>query len=78
MHYPLLRILAQIAVYALLATIPVVWVLFTDRFRHPPSPSQYSTLFALAALAGIFLFVPSLSIVFGTALLAIGHRVAHG
>ncbi|HEY8684257.1 MAG TPA: DUF58 domain-containing protein [Chloroflexota bacterium] len=72
MHYPLLRILAQIAVYALLATIPVVWVLFTDRFRHPPSPSQYSTLFALAALAGIFLFVPSLSIVFGTALLAIG------
>jgi uncharacterized protein (DUF58 family) len=72
MHYPLLRILAQIAVYALLATIPVAWVLFTDRFRHPPSPSQYSTLFALAALAGIFLFVPSLSIVFGTALLAIG------
>jgi uncharacterized protein (DUF58 family) len=72
MHYPLLRILAQIAVYALLATIPVMWVLFTDRFRQPPSPSQYSAMFALAALAGIFLFVPSLSIVFGTALLAIG------
>src|SRR5579859_3923586 len=72
MHYPLLRILAQIAVYALLATIPVAWVLFTDRFRRPPSPSQYSILFALGALAGVFLFVPSLSIVFGTGLVAVG------
>lgn len=72
MHYPLLRVLAEIAVYALLATIPVAWVLFTDRFRRPPSPSQYSVLFALAALAGVFLFVPSLSIVFGTALVAVG------
>jgi uncharacterized protein (DUF58 family) len=72
MHVPLFRILAQIAVYALLATIPVLWVLFTDRFRRPPSPSQYSALFTIAALAGIFLFVPSLSIIFGTALLAIG------
>lgn len=72
MHYPLFRILAQIAVYALLAAIPVLWVFFTDRFRRPPSPSQYSTLFALAALTGIFLFVPSLSIVFATALFAVG------
>lgn len=72
MHYPLFRILAQIAVYALLVAIPVLWVFFTDRFRRPPSPSQYSALFALAALVGVFLFVPSISIVFGTALLAVG------
>jgi uncharacterized protein (DUF58 family) len=72
MHFPVFRILAQIIVYALLATIPVLWIFFTDRFRRPPSPSQYSALFAIAALAGVFLFVPSLSIVFGTALLAVG------
>src|SRR5438309_341353 len=72
MHVSLFRILAQIAVYALLATIPVMWVLFTDRFRRPPSPSQYAALFAIAALTGVFLFVPSLSVIFGTALLAIG------
>jgi hypothetical protein len=71
MHVPLFRILAQIAVYALLAAIPVLWVLFTDRFRRPPSPSQYSALFVIAALAGLFLFVPSLSNIFGTALLAV-------
>lgn len=72
MHNPLFRVFAQIAVYALLIAIPVLWVLFTDRFRRPPGPSHYAALFALAALAGVFMFVPSLSVVFGTALLAVG------
>ncbi|HEX6510024.1 MAG TPA: DUF58 domain-containing protein [Chloroflexota bacterium] len=72
MHYPLFRILAQIAVYVLVGSLPVMWVLFTDRFRQMPSPSQYTLMFAAAALIGVFLFVPSLSIVFALALLALG------
>ncbi len=72
MHYPVVRIVAQISVYVLLGTIPLLGLFFTDRFRHLPSPGEYSLLFGIAAVVGVLLFVPSLAIVFGTALLAIG------
>jgi uncharacterized protein (DUF58 family) len=72
MNHEFLRILADGAIFFIVLLLPVLWVIFTDRFRRLPSPSQYLALFALALLAGIFLFLPSLSIVFATAIMAIG------
>jgi uncharacterized protein (DUF58 family) len=49
-----------------------MWIIYTDRFRRPPSPDQYAVLLAMMAGAGVLLFVPSISIVAGTALIGLG------
>lgn len=70
MSHSLLRILSEGALLLLVIFLPVATYLYTDRFRQAPSPGQYATLFGVAVVAGAFLFVPALSIVFATALLA--------
>jgi len=72
MNHDLIRILAQGAIYLMMFFIPLLWVVFTDRFRRQPSPAQYAGLFTVAAFLGIFLFIPAISIVFVMAILAIG------
>lgn len=67
-----LQVLADFALLIIVAFIPILWVVFTDRFRETLSPGQYVTLFALAAVGGILLFVPAISIISATALLALG------
>jgi uncharacterized protein (DUF58 family) len=66
------RILAIMALFILVVFIPGLAVVYTDRFRRTMSPDQYAAIFAAAAVAGIFLFVPAISIVAATALLALG------
>lgn len=68
MNHDTLRILALYTVYFLLFLIPLLAFIFTDQFRRLPSPRQYAVLFATAAMIGILLFVPAISVVAGTAL----------
>lgn len=66
------RILAIMALFILMVFIPGLAVVYTDRFRRTMEPDQYAAIFAAAAVAGVFLFVPAISIVAATALLALG------
>lgn len=66
------RILAIMALFILVVFIPGLAVVYTDRFRRALSPDQYAAIFTAAAVAGVFLFVPAISIVAATALLALG------
>jgi uncharacterized protein (DUF58 family) len=72
MDHFLVRLLADMALFVLVIFIPALAVIYTDRFRHMMSPDQYATIFAAAAVAGILLFIPAISIVAATALLALG------
>ncbi|GAC1445058.1 MAG: DUF58 domain-containing protein [Chloroflexota bacterium] len=71
MHHDILRVLAQYVSYLLLLILPALTVILSDRFRRPLAPEQYALLFALAAAVGILLFLPAVSIVAGTAFLAV-------
>jgi len=66
------RLLISLAAYLLLGMLPVLWILFTDRFRHAPSAQHYAVLFLIVALLGFFLFLPAISIVAAAGLLAVG------
>src|SRR5579884_1868597 len=72
MSHALPSVVADGALFLLVILLPILWLSFTDRFRRTPSPSQYATLFVIAAFAGILLFIPAISVVAATALLAIG------
>lgn len=72
MSHGVVQIVGQIAIYFMVLLLPVLWVIFTDRFRRPPEPSQLATLFAILAAAGVLVFVPVVSIVAASALLALG------
>lgn len=72
MNHITVRILAIMALFILVVFIPGLAVVYTDRFRRTMSPDQYAAIFAAAAVAGVFLFVPAISIVAATALLALG------
>ena len=65
-------LLFTIAAYFLVGMLPVLWLLFTDRFRHAPSAQQYAVVFLVVGLLGLFLFLPAISIVAATGLLAVG------
>lgn len=84
MNHTTVRLLADIALFVLAVFIPVLTVIYTDRFRQTMSPDQYAAIFVAAAVAGILLFLPAISIVAATALLALGlarltarHALAH-
>ena len=72
MSHNVLSILADVGLLLGLFFLPILWILYTDRFRRNPSPEQYASLFFVAAIVGAFLFLPAISIVASTALLAIG------
>jgi uncharacterized protein (DUF58 family) len=72
MSHTVLRVLADLAIFMMVILLPCLWVLYTERFRRTPDPSQFAALLAIAAIAGVFLFLPAVSIVSVTALLALG------
>jgi uncharacterized protein (DUF58 family) len=71
MNHELLRVLAQYLLYLFLILVPALVVLFSDRFRRQPSPSEYSVLFVAGIVIGVLAFLPAISIVAGTALAAL-------
>jgi uncharacterized protein (DUF58 family) len=70
-NHEFLRILAGFALAVMLVFVPMIVYSATDRFRRSLDAGQYALVFALIAFVGAFLFVPALSIVFGTALVAL-------
>lgn len=68
----LITLLAEGALFLLVVFMPILAVTFTDWFRHTPRPQHYAVLLAMAAAAGALLFVPAITIVAVTALLALG------
>ena len=63
MSHNVLSILADVGLLLGLFFLPILWILYTDRFRRNPSPEQYASLFFVAAIVGAFLFLPAISIV---------------
>src|SRR5437588_13075267 len=72
MNHALLQLLAQLLVYLLLLLLPALVVTYSESFHKPLAPSNYATLLGILAVIGILLFLPAISIVAATALLAIG------
>jgi uncharacterized protein (DUF58 family) len=72
MSHVALRIFADLAIFMMVVLLPCLWVLYTERFRRQPDARQFATLLALAAFAGVLLFLPAVSIISATALLALG------
>ena len=72
MDHAFSTILADIAILLLVLFLPVLWILFSDRFRQNLDAQQYTMLFAIAGLAGILLRVPAITIICATALLGLG------
>jgi uncharacterized protein (DUF58 family) len=72
MNHTFVTILADIAIFALVLGLPSLWIYFTVQSRGTPNPERYVAIFAVAAVAGVMLFVPAISIVATVALLAIG------
>jgi uncharacterized protein (DUF58 family) len=84
MNHDTIRLLAEYFLFLLVLLLPFLIVLYSDRFRRQPSPDQYAVLFAIAALIGVVAFLPAITIVAGTALVALGlawfsgHFALHG
>lgn len=72
MNHDLIRVLAEYAAYFLLFLVPVLVLLFTQRFNRELRPDQYTILFAIVAAVGLLLFLPALTIVAALALGALG------
>jgi uncharacterized protein (DUF58 family) len=71
MNHAFLRLLAGIAIATMIIFVPLMVYSATDRFHRSLDARQYATVFGVIAFVGAFLFVPALSIVFGTALVAL-------
>lgn len=78
MNHELLQILAKILVYILLLLLPVLVVSFSESFKKPLTPDNYAILLGIMAAIGILLFLPAISIVAATALLALGIAWLYG
>ncbi len=72
MNHELLRVFAQYLVYFVILFLPILIVLYTDRFRQNPTPDQYAVLLAMVAAIGVLVFVPAITITAATALAALG------
>lgn len=72
MNHDLLRVLAQYLLYFFILSLPILVVLYTDRFRQHPTPDQYVVLLAIVAAIGVLVFVPAITITAATALAALG------
>ncbi|MGH2442786.1 MAG: DUF58 domain-containing protein [Chloroflexota bacterium] len=72
MNHDAVHFIAQVLLYLLIPCLPIFIYVFTDRFRRQPSPEQYGGVLALAAILGILLFVPTITVIAGTALAALG------
>jgi uncharacterized protein (DUF58 family) len=70
--HELAQVLADIILIALIAGLPALFFLFTDRFRRLPSPQEFASLFVMVGLAGVVLRLSALSVLAATILLAIG------
>lgn len=71
MNHDIVRLLAQYLLYLLLLLLPVLVVVFSDRFRRQLEPEQFGVLFAVAAVIGVLAFVPAVTIVAATGLAAL-------
>jgi uncharacterized protein (DUF58 family) len=78
MNHLLLQVIAKLLVYLLLLLLPVLVVTFSESFHRPLSPYHYSVLLSVMAVIGILLFLPAISIVAATALLALGIAWLYG
>ncbi|HLJ66191.1 MAG TPA: DUF58 domain-containing protein [Chloroflexota bacterium] len=72
MNHEFVALIAKLLVYILLLTIPILVIAYSERFQRRLAPGQYVTLFAIGTVVGVLLFVPAISIVAATGLLAIG------
>jgi uncharacterized protein (DUF58 family) len=71
-NHELVAFIAKLLVYSLLLLLPALIATYSDRFRKPISPENYLVLLAIMAAIGVLLFLPVISIVAATALLALG------
>jgi uncharacterized protein (DUF58 family) len=78
MNHELVAFVAKLLVYTLLLLLPALVVTYTDRFRKPIAPENYVVLLAIMAAIGVLLFLPVISIVAATALLALGIAWLYG
>src|SRR2546423_394576 len=59
-------------IYLLILVSPFLIVVYTDRGKRRMTPDQYAVLFAIGCAVGILIFVPAISVVAATGLLALG------
>lgn len=78
MSHELLQLLAKLLVYILLLLLPVLVVTYSESFRKPLTPDNYAILLAIMTAVGVLLFLPAISIVAATALLALGIAWLYG
>jgi len=71
MSHAFSTVIADLAILFILVFLPVMWILFTDRFRHNPDPHQFVSLLAVAALGGILMRVAAISVIAVTGLLGL-------
>jgi uncharacterized protein (DUF58 family) len=77
-NHLLFQIIAKLLVYLLLLLLPVLVVTYSESFHRPLSPAHYTVLLSVMAVIGILLFLPAISIVAATALLALGIAWMYG
>ncbi|HEX8990279.1 MAG TPA: DUF58 domain-containing protein [Anaerolineales bacterium] len=72
MSRSILSLLTGIAFVSMVVCLPALWTIYTVRGSGRMEPERFVSLFAIAAAAGVLLFLPSLSVVAVIALLAVG------
>lgn len=66
------HVLAQIAFVGLLVGLPILYLIYSDRFRQSPDARQFAAMFAVVLVAALLMGIPALAVVAATALLGIG------
>jgi uncharacterized protein (DUF58 family) len=70
--HPLLLVLADMAIIGLVICLPFMWIVYTVQCGRVLQPRQYASLLTVTLLGGVFLFLPAISIIGVTGLLAFG------
>src|SRR5579872_4230729 len=70
--HDLVVLISKLLVYLLPSLLPVLVVTYSESFRKPLSPANYGVLLGIMVIIGFLLFLPAISIVAATALLALG------
>jgi uncharacterized protein (DUF58 family) len=68
----LLRLIATEALFLLIVFLPILFAAYAGRFHGRVRPQQFVNVFVAVALAGVLLYLPAVTIVAVTALLALG------
>ena len=71
MSHQLLAVMADVAIFTLVVLLPLMWIVYTVQLHGMLEPRHYATLFLLVGGAGVLLFLPAISIIAATALLAL-------